>query len=246
MKTLRYLMPMLVFCLMASSTLFAQRVVTNGIKATRSAAKTSRDIIRRLPNPHIGLTPDLHGLRGAGSKRHYIPWQAILDKDNDDRRKNQKKLKNNKGNVLISNPTRSHLCPPVTHKPSITPGPSNHNKVAGHEMWKNRQKLPILTIKDTVKDLSIQNEQAFSRYTIKDLAEKQYPEVKAMIERGECDSLPAKLIWAGNYALAKGDTLFSDICFEKAKSPYLSTSVMWRSIYGGMSRSRDRIPELLQ
>lgn len=78
------------------------------------------------------------------------------------------------------------------------------------------------------------------------LSKKQYETLRKNIESGECDSRPNTLLFAGNYAPAYGDSAFSDLCFEKAKSAYLTVATLQPFVKGGLSRCRDRIPELLQ
>lgn len=77
-------------------------------------------------------------------------------------------------------------------------------------------------------------------------SETTYKTVRREIEAGRCDTMPAKLLWAGNYALKKGDSAFSEFCFEKAKSPYLSIDKLQPLIQKGLPHSRAQIPGLLQ
>ncbi len=79
-----------------------------------------------------------------------------------------------------------------------------------------------------------------------DFTRQYYVTMRKSIEAGERDTVPSALLWAGDYALGKGDTAFFESCFEKAMSPRLTVEVMEPFIRQRLSHCRERIPQLLQ
>lgn len=246
MKAIRILLLMLAFCFITSSPLSAQRFIRQGLRALGSASRASTSSIKGVSQSGIYLRSGVTGWHVMRPNVSNLYPALILKEANDARKKSRETLDAVKIPTEISINSLTECNPLEPPKPQKQSDSSKRKRQSAHKKVRDIPKSPFLRLEESLNKLTNRKGLPRSRDSLRAMAERAYPEVKAVIERGECDSMPAKLIWAGNYALAKGDTLFSNLCFEKAKSPYLSIWVMRKSIYGGMSHTRHKIPELLQ